>query len=105
MITLEKGTDAREINPGRGGNDGPVQLTTIGGVPLRKIPKAVIRLAGDVHCVTIAPGWFETSIVTLYDRDGEVQRHRVPEGWEATRRAVLRRAITDGVFAGVVRLS
>lgn len=102
-VTLEKsGPAARETDAGM--NDGRGELRVIGGLPVRKVRGAVIRLAGAVRCVTIEPHYFGSARVTLYDRHGHARSYAVPSWWEDVRAAFLRYAIANGIYAGVVRM-
>lgn len=111
-VTLAKSTDAHVQAQAPDWNEGAGTLTLIGGMPLRKVNGAVIRLTGatllgeSIRAVLIEElpsfsGWAKATYVM---EDGSELRTGLTGELFALRDGWIRRALTNGNFAGVARM-
>jgi hypothetical protein len=106
MVTLTKGTDGtRAINPGAGANDGSGPLRFIGGLPVRRVEGAVLRVAG----MQVRGEWVRSVIIeggtAWLVMDGGRELWTGDMGpLTVLRRQWIRRLLDTGTFAGVSRM-
>lgn len=100
-VALDKLTDERRgVNAGAGAGEAPA--VTIAGQPVRKITNVtVIFMSGNVRRVTVRPGLFSGSVVMVEHRNGSRGLIGVTSEPRAVVGALVRTALSSGVFAGV----
>jgi hypothetical protein len=108
---LEKISDhATEHETGAVANQGAGQLRIMGGMPIRKVDGAAIRVGGMVYagrsiaCVAIERVYGPIAQVMLISADGIEHSYGDIGTVEGLRDKWIRRTLTDGTFAGVGRM-